>query len=394
MKEKVNIVLMSVLVLFLSLISFLTGFFVGKEHGYELREKMLQEYSFEKGMVIKEVESDVISFSVAEISPEDYAAYGVAETAENARTLTAEVHPVYAENKKVDFLVSWVNENSEWATGKNVTDYVTVVQATDGARTATVTCYQSFGEQIQINCVPRSNPKVKATCTVDYYCHYESVSLYYSGKEYLLADLTSNRTFANSFSTMTYENVKSWDLIVPENLIVFDSNEEINSRLMIKGKVKGDYTVELGFQYYVNLVPEWREVISGLGYTYDVRQIGRLGTYNPYDINGLESSFGSINENASHFLPSYLTPLSFFTNIDFLDDSGEFRSYLDISASYHDIYYAAKNSVTPLYSIIIYATTGFEVSQTFGCYVKVDSNSIEIPVSEIELDSKQYTFGV
>lgn len=65
-------------------------------------------------------------------------------------------------------MVAFVNPDSEWATGKTVTDYVTVTPTSDGALTVNVECLQAFGEQIVITVVSRDNPLVTATCTIDY----------------------------------------------------------------------------------------------------------------------------------------------------------------------------------------------------------------------------------
>ena len=60
--------------------------------------------------------------------------------AEEGVTVNATVKPETATNKQVDWAVSFVNPESEWATGKTVTDYVTVTPTADGSTTATVKC--------------------------------------------------------------------------------------------------------------------------------------------------------------------------------------------------------------------------------------------------------------
>lgn len=84
-------------------------------------------------------------------------------------TLTATVTPSNADNKKVDWTIAFANPASEWASGKTVTDYVTVTPESDGSLTATVQCLQDFGEQIIITVTSRDNSNAKATCTVDFY---------------------------------------------------------------------------------------------------------------------------------------------------------------------------------------------------------------------------------
>ena len=118
--------------------------------------------------IITPQQSNGIKLMSATIAPEDYEEYGVAATAESAMTLTATITPANATNKKVDWSVAWVNASSTWATGKTVTDYVTVTTATDGALTATVSCLKAFGEQIKITVTSRADSTKTASCTVDY----------------------------------------------------------------------------------------------------------------------------------------------------------------------------------------------------------------------------------
>ena len=83
-------------------------------------------------------------------------------------TLTATVKPDSAADKTVDWSVAFVNPSSEWATGKTVTDYVTVTPSSDGSTTATVKCLQPFGEQIKVTVTSRTNANATASCTVDF----------------------------------------------------------------------------------------------------------------------------------------------------------------------------------------------------------------------------------
>ena len=98
---------------------------------------------------------------------EDPSAGGSSDTA-STYVLTATVEPNYAANKAVDWSVAFVNASSEWATGKTVTDYVTVTPESDGALKATVKCLKAFGEQIKVTVTSRDNADASASCLVDY----------------------------------------------------------------------------------------------------------------------------------------------------------------------------------------------------------------------------------
>ena len=104
----------------------------------------------------------------ASISPASYEDYGVSPMAETAYTLTATITPATADNKNVNWSVAWANSSSSWASGKTVTDYVTVTPSSSGSLTATVECKQAFGEQVIVTCTSQQNAEAKASCTVDY----------------------------------------------------------------------------------------------------------------------------------------------------------------------------------------------------------------------------------
>ena len=134
-----------------------------------------EEQTQEGGAVITEGESNGIKLMSAKIAREDYAANGISPMAETAYQLTATITPDNATNKAVDWTIAFVNAESEWATGKTVTDYVTVTPTSDGALTANVECLQAFGEQVKVTVTSRDNAAATANAVVDYTQKLESV---------------------------------------------------------------------------------------------------------------------------------------------------------------------------------------------------------------------------
>ncbi len=120
------------------------------------------------GAVVSVVKSNGIQLLSAKLPVAAYAANGVSERADTAYTITATVEPAETTNKAVDWSIAWANADSAWASGKTVTDYVTVTPSASGSLTATVECKQAFGEQVIVTCTSRGNTELTATCTVDY----------------------------------------------------------------------------------------------------------------------------------------------------------------------------------------------------------------------------------
>lgn len=87
-------------------------------------------------------------------------------------TITATVEPDNeAENTGVDWTATWKNAESVWASGKSVSDYVTLTPGGEdyvASKSVTLENLQSFGEQIVVKATARDDPEITATCTADY----------------------------------------------------------------------------------------------------------------------------------------------------------------------------------------------------------------------------------
>lgn len=147
--------------------------------------------------------SNGIRLMSMKLAPMQYAAYGVAANAESAYTVTATVYPEYAANKLLDWTVSFKNASSTWASGKKVTDYVTVTPSSDGALTAVVQNIAAFGEQVVVKVTSRDNTSAYATLNVEYLQRTTGYTLSLDGKTYATTGTKANAakpTFAASQS--------------------------------------------------------------------------------------------------------------------------------------------------------------------------------------------------
>jgi hypothetical protein len=92
----------------------------------------------------------------------------ISETDESSYRLTATVLPENADDRTVDWSIAWANSASTWASGKNISSYLTLTPTSDGAATADLVCKAAFGEQAIVTVTSRDNAQAKATATVDY----------------------------------------------------------------------------------------------------------------------------------------------------------------------------------------------------------------------------------
>ena len=134
----------------------------------------------EGGLEIEAPENDdaKIQTTVNIIPRKLYAQYGIMPIAETAMQVTATIgtgSDAAAEDGKLDWQLVWKDPQSEWATGKTVSEYVTI-QVNEDTLTATLSCLQAFGEQLQLTAQIKTNAAVKsAPRTVNYVQRFVSL---------------------------------------------------------------------------------------------------------------------------------------------------------------------------------------------------------------------------
>ena len=192
-----------------------------------------QQQTEDGGMVVDEAAGSGIRVMSAQISPSTYEEYGISSMAESAQRLTATITPANATNQEVDWAVVWVNPSSSWASGKTVTDYVTVTPTSDGALTANVECLQAFGEQVKVTCTSRQNPEASASSKVDY------IKRIISGTMNYLGDKTGSVNFTSAGSTYTYTATSN----VEE--IYIDSDDSVFTPVTGVGTIDDEYTYDI-----------------------------------------------------------------------------------------------------------------------------------------------------
>lgn len=125
--------------------------------------------------------SQGIALMSAAIPVAQYAAYGVSPAAENAKTVTATVSPDNeASNTKIKWELAWKNPASEWATGKQPSEYIKLQTNADDlmeSKKCTVSCLQAFGEQLELKAVAVDDETKFATVNVDYVQQVKSVKV-------------------------------------------------------------------------------------------------------------------------------------------------------------------------------------------------------------------------
>lgn len=193
------------------------AFYIGKKVTKE-PETQSEEEGQESGLVSPgEVEMNGIKITAATISSSLYETYGAPRGAEAALTLTVTPTPADAELPGAKFTMAFKNASSAWATGKTVTEYVTLSQS--NARSATVSCLKAFGEPIVITytVTGEKGESKSATYQLDYRARIVDsdinmpFSMYvYQDYEYDHSEITADFTLSNYTikETFTVQSVK------------------------------------------------------------------------------------------------------------------------------------------------------------------------------------------
>lgn len=104
---------------------------------------------------------------------------GVATTASDGITTQTITASIVADDVVVDKTLSWTasfkNANSNWASGKSVSDYVTLTP-NDTTLSCDVKCLSAFGEQIIVTATAKNNSSAHASATVDYIKRIEKIT--------------------------------------------------------------------------------------------------------------------------------------------------------------------------------------------------------------------------
>lgn len=127
-----------------------SAYFIGKK-GIKIPDKAPEnEVEVQQSGLVspEEVEMNGLKITAKTISAPMYEAYGAPRGAEAALTLTVTPTPADAELTGAKFTIAFKNASSAWATGKTVTEYVTLSQSNE--KSATVSCLKAFGEPIVI----------------------------------------------------------------------------------------------------------------------------------------------------------------------------------------------------------------------------------------------------
>ena len=127
-------------------------------------------------VIVKTGHQSEIKLMSAAATEEEIATLGLTKEPAKTVTITASGTPADAMKYGVKWEVSWKNPSSTWASGKNVSSYVTYNTA-ESTTKITISLKEAFGEQIIVKAISLDDPSLTATCTFDYAQRVTGVTL-------------------------------------------------------------------------------------------------------------------------------------------------------------------------------------------------------------------------
>lgn len=351
------------------------------------------------GAILNKPVENGIALTSAEIPVAEFMANGVSAQAETAYTLTATLDPADVIDKTVDWAVEFASPSSSWATGKTVTDYVTVTPTSDGALTANVECLQAFGEQIKVVVTSRSNSEAKAECTVDYARKILDYRLWASdgNKEYsVFADFGENEILIDYAAVSNTDAVgfkngawykKVYSLYMPTDSSIYEDAAELanaqfsdytikDNILFLTDETDDSCSADISFDF------RWNDDVLNILFAYFSGLRAKSGSFPPM------FTWQEIFDNGMNFVASNLASLLKATNkvpwskeldVDYSDMMTDFYNWL------------IENPDTPVWTIDLTITGKYSTfSKTFT--VRFDPETVALPVFDVSLDNGSIVF--
>lgn len=310
----------------------------------------------DSGLIIDQIVANGMLLSVGTAAAD--------EDGNMSQLFTATITPSNATNKEVDWAIAFKNPDSEWATKKNIDDYVTVTPTSDGALTATVTCKAAFGEQIELTVTSRSNPGAYAVASVDYAKRLQSASVTVSGDENYIFDASSSAVTIKLFGL---EQVKNFTLgtiaYVPEPT----DSQSVSAKTFARNL--GTMSPEDS-----SVTVSYRIVAS------DELKAAYAGT-----------ASGSVEISA----PTEYTILEALFNVDLYvyksNTSGKGCQYYELTSSWNNISAALRNLSGHAFTLYVKASDSYSEIET-AYTVSIDKSNLTTSVSSVALSQGSIIF--
>ncbi len=205
-------------------------------------------------------EKDNISLASYALAKSDFEAYGISPQALEAKVITVDFEPVNTTNKRIGWNCHWKNAQSEWASGKNINDYVDFVPAPNFGASATLAVKEPFGEPVVVTATSRADSRLSSSSQFEYVARYSG--LWNENDFYMTSREDIYNIFDNLYISDSYT-------VLPTTLVA-NVTFKVNPRLVA-------YLREHSDSFDLNETVSFNNVTQGIKYT-DL--YGELNSFN------------------------------------------------------------------------------------------------------------------
>lgn len=318
-----------------------------------------------------------------------YTADAVTTAEPVTRTFKATVTPSNATNKELIWSLAWKNASSEWASGKNIGEYLTL---SSSGMSATLTCTQAFGEQAIITVRSADNTDIYKNCTVDYGVKIVDFELDFYQDNALLGTIKKHNEL-----NCNLEDPNSWynkdnGVLKHNHSPQFNIQHILDSAHSISFQLKPVFSV--GTTGNTNLVAEY-SAVAGVDITfvnetaYRFHEHKNSATLPVFDnlINGrVRPEYTNTKESPFNPFAKYTIPLG----SNDIRQMFFYNGFLASDAQTRDVVNFAKDRCLLKigYGVIKINGTSYVGWANDFC-LGVDTNTLNVAVSDVTIDNSQ-----
>ena len=257
----------------------------------------------------EETEGEQISLTSYTVPVAEYGDYGIMPIADSAKVITATVYPDNsATNSAVTWRAAWKNASSSWASGKTLSEYLTLSYGTGAtaSKSCTVTCLQAFGEPVTITVTADDNPSAQATVQADYMqkvtdfnLKFGTVSCVWGRNTDVTLELNESGTPTGGLPTLT-PTTSSTYTVAADYTVTYTLTAGNTDQLFVSGSGNMSNGISVGFFQHTGSGTSSQKEKFDFS-TYDVKSKGLY-----FGLKFMVTNMGFGGE--SHFMTSYSDP--------------------------------------------------------------------------------------
>lgn len=284
--------------------------------------------------------------------PKSFAYVCSENSANKSITVTATVLPDNATDKRISWSIEWVDANSEFAKGKNVTNYVSI---TPNDNQCTITYIADFGSQIKVNATSNSDTSISASCNVD----------------------CVQKVILTNVCCITTDIGDYYDYAIKDRALVVQAKPTYTSVYTISNKIKEE-SMDFTYSLLDSVITAYIDYYPDYEYTEESYLNRKYHEHASYTTNDPSNNY-TYNSIVFHFKKDLYGTI-YTTSI--------LEKFFSKDSSYHQefVYEFTKNAPTPMFNLNLTLRTDY-YTESIDLSLSIEKEFWKIPVDDIVIDN-------